>query len=213
MANTKPEKPRHDTVMDVTEERIARVYAQAFLDAVAKRPNVGEYVEEVSAIVSDVLDHFPRLDHVLRSALLAHEHKAEVLDKVFGPLVATDVLHFLKVLSRHNRLGLLRSIARQVRKLYSEQCGKTTVEIRVAAELDEKLREDIRARLHKQLGTEPVLNVVVDPSLIAGMVVRVGDRVYDGSVHTQFANARKAMIARAAELIEAGPERFFQTAG
>jgi F-type H+-transporting ATPase subunit delta len=199
--------------MDVTEEQIARVYAQAFLGAVAKHANVGDYVEEISAIVSDLLDPFPNLEDILRSALLAHEHKEQILDRVFGPLVASDVLHFLKVLSRHNRLGLLRLIARLVNKFYSEQRGQATVEIRVATALDESLRDAIRDQLQKKLGKEPVLNVVIDPSLIAGMVVRVGDRVYDGSVHTQLNNARKAMIARAVDLIEAGPERFLQTAG
>jgi F-type H+-transporting ATPase subunit delta len=213
MSKTQREKPRHDTVMDVMEEQIARVYAQAFLGAVAKHANVADYVDEISAIVRDVLDPFPNLEDLLRSALLAHEHKEQILDRVFGPLVATDMLHFLKVLSRHDRLGLLRQVARLVGKLYSQQCGQATVELRVASEIDDALRNEIRDLLQKKLGKEPMLNVVVDPSLIAGMVVRVGDRVYDGSVYTQLNNARKAMIARAADLIEAGPERFLQTAG
>lgn len=213
MAKTEREKPRHDTVMDVTEERIARVYAQAFLGAVAKHPNAGDYVAEISTIVRDVLDQFPRLDQILRSALLAHEHKALVLDRVFGPWVATDVMHFLKVLSRHDRLGLLRTVARLVKELYAEQCGQLAVEVRVATELDESLQDQIRAQLSKQFGKDPVLNVIVDPSLIAGMVIRVGDRVYDGSVHTQLNIARKAMIARAVDLIETGSEKFLQSAG
>jgi len=213
VAKTEREKPRHDTVMDVTEERIARVYAQAFLGAVAKHANVADYVNEILAIVRDVLDPFPDLEDVLGSALLAHEHKSLVLDRVFGPYVSTDVLNFLKVLSQHDRLVLLRQVARQLHKLHSEQCGLATVEVRVAAEISDSLREEIRTKLTNQLGKETVLNVVVDPSLIAGMVVRVGDRVYDGSVHTQLNNARKAMISRAMELIEAGPEKFLQTAG
>ena len=53
-----------------------------------------------------------------------------------------------------------------------------------------------------------MLHVTVDPSLIAGIVVRVGDRVYDGSVRTQFEHARAAMIDRATEQIETQPERF-----
>jgi F-type H+-transporting ATPase subunit delta len=213
MSKTEREKPRHETVMDVAEEQISRVYAQAFLGAVAKHPNVGDYVEELSAIVRDVLDPYPNLEDLMRSALLAHEHKEQILDRVFGPLVALDVLHFLKVLSRHDRLGLLRQVARLVDKLYSDQCGKAAVELRVATEIDEALLGEIRAQLQQRLGKEPVLSVVVDPSLIAGIVIRVGDRVYDGSVYTQLNTARKAMIARAVDLIETGREKFLQTAG
>ena len=53
-----------------------------------------------------------------------------------------------------------------------------------------------------------MLHVTVDPSLIAGIVVRVGDRVYDGSVRTQLEHVRRAMIDRATEQIETQPERF-----
>jgi hypothetical protein len=52
---------------------------------------------------------------------------------------------------------------------------------------------------------------VVDPSLIAGMVIRVGDRVYDGSVHTQLEHARRAMIDRATETIEMHADRFLMS--
>jgi len=213
MAQKEREAPRHDTVMDVTEERIARVYAQAFLGAVAKRGDAGGSVEELTAIVHEVLDKFPKLDHLLRSALLAHEHKSQVLDQVLGNRVSSDVLNFLKVLSKHDRLVLLRQVAREVEKLYADQCGRQEVEVRIAREIDESLTAEIRDRLRKGLGKEPVLKVVIDPSLIAGIVVRAGDRVFDGSVRTQLNNVRRAMIARAAELIEAGAHNFIQTAG
>ena len=70
------------------------------------------------------------------------------------------------------------------------------------------MRDEIQAQLHKVLGTEPVLSVKVDPLLIAGIVIRVGDRVYDGSVHTRLERARAAMIDHATEQIETRPESF-----
>ena len=63
-------------------------------------------------------------------------------------------------------------------------------------------------KLKAGLKTEPVLRVSIDPSLIAGLVIRVGDRVFDGSVANQFELARRAMIARAIERIETKPETF-----
>jgi hypothetical protein len=53
-----------------------------------------------------------------------------------------------------------------------------------------------------------VIRVVVDSSLLAGMIIRVGDRVYDSSVNTQLEHARRQMIDRAVEKIETQPERF-----
>ena len=84
----------------------------------------------------------------------------------------------------------------------------TDVEVRVAIAVGRRLRNEIQAQLRKVLGTEPVLSVKVDPSLIAGIVIRVGDRVYDGSVHNQLERIRAKMIERATEQIETRPESF-----
>jgi F-type H+-transporting ATPase subunit delta len=212
MASTQSEKPKHETVMDVTEEQIARVYAQAFLAIASKTPDTAGLVEEVNSLVTDVLDRFPNLAQTLHSALIPHDEKMRMLDRVFGGRISTEVMNFLKVLSKHGRLALIRSAARQTKKLYAEQQGQMDVEVRVAKAIDERLQNEIRTKLATSLGKEPLMRVVVDPSLVAGMVIRVGDRVYDGSVSTQFNLARKAMIDRANELIETDSNRFLQTA-
>lgn len=208
MAMLDREKPRHETVMDVTEEQIARVYAQAFMGAAAKSPDATALVDEVVSLVGDVLDRFQQLDDVLRSELVSADEKQQLLDRLLSGRASELVLNFLKVLSAHGRLGLLRSIARILKKLDAARRGLTDVEVRVATPLDDPLRREIADRLRKMLGGEPVLHVVVDQSLIAGMVIRVGDRVYDSSVHTQLEHARRAMIERATERIETQPEKF-----
>jgi F-type H+-transporting ATPase subunit delta len=208
----KPEriKPRHETVMDITVEQIARVYAQAFMAVAEKSPDLAGLVEEIASLVSDVLDNFPNLEEVFRSALVAHERKEAIIDEVLGGRASTEVLNFLKVLARHGRLGILRPVARHVEELYTEKQGLSDVEVRVATELDEALRKQIENQLRQALGIEPVLNVTVDPSLIAGVVVRVGDRVYDGSLSTQFDLACKGMIERARDRIETRPQTFLR---
>jgi F-type H+-transporting ATPase subunit delta len=206
----KPEriKPRHETVLDSTEEQIARVYAQAFMAVAEKSPNVAGLVEQIASVVRDVLDPFPDLEEVFRSALVAHERKEAIIDEVLGRRAAAEVVNFLKVLARHGRLGLLRPVARHVEKLDAQRRGQTDVDVRVAVELDKALLTEIEGQLRQALGIEPVLHVTVDPSLIAGVVVRVGDRVYDGSLSTQFDLAQKAMVDRARDKIEARPQTF-----
>jgi F-type H+-transporting ATPase subunit delta len=196
-----------DTVMDVTAEQVARVYAQAFIDAAAKAADMADLVEQMAGLV-DVLDRSPRLGEVFKSALISQEEKESTIDRVFGKRVSPVVLNFLKVLGRHGRLELLRPIARLVVKLDRERRGLTDVEVRVARELDNDIRTDIYDRIRRALGTEPVLYVSVDPGLIAGIWVRVGDRVFDGSIRTQFEQVRRGMVDRATEMIETQPERF-----
>jgi F-type H+-transporting ATPase subunit delta len=211
MATTEREKPKHDTVMDVTEERIARVYAQAFIGVAAKSPDASATIDEVASVVADVLDRVPRLDETFRSELITAEDKQRLLDRAFSNRSSTSVLHFLKVLAAHGRLGLLRPIVRILRKLDAERRGLVDVEIRVAMPIDPALQADIEGRLRAKLSGEPVMHVIIDPSLIAGFIVRVGDRVFDGSIHTQLEHARRAMIERATERIETQPDRFLSS--
>ena len=208
MAQLDREKPKHDTVMDVTEERIARVYAQAFLGAAAKSPQAAELVSEVESFVNDVLVKFPQFEQALRSEFIDQEEKEKLLGRVLGGRASAEVLNFFKVLAVRGRLSLVRPIARILTKLFDEHSGRTAIEVRVASQLDEAIRGELLAKLRERLNTEPMMNVVIDPSLIAGIVIRVGDRVYDGSVKTRFELLRKAMIEHACEAIETHPERF-----
>jgi F-type H+-transporting ATPase subunit delta len=206
----KPEQisPKHENVMDVTVEQLARVYAKAVMDAAAKSKSAEGSVQELKSLVADVLNRFPKLEQVFKSSLVSAEQKEELLGRVFGKAVSVQVLNFLKVLARHGRLEILRSIVRETEKLHTERSGLANIQVRVAAKLDDSLLKDLEARLKKMLGKEPNLDVMVDPSLIAGIVVRVGDRVYDGSVYTQLEHARQSMIERATEQIETAPDKF-----
>src|SRR6476660_4407181 len=110
------QQAKHETVMDVTGEQIARVYAQAFMRAAAKSPDATGLVEQIASLV-DVLDRVPQLDKILRSALIAHDEKEQLVDRIFAKRASPLVLNFLKVLSARGRLELLRAIARLVEKL------------------------------------------------------------------------------------------------
>jgi F-type H+-transporting ATPase subunit delta len=203
------EKPKHETVMDITAEQIARVYAQAFMGATTKLPGATNLVEQMVSLV-EVLDRSPRLEGLFKSNLVSPEEKESLIDRIFGQRASSVVLNFLKVLATRGRLGLLRPIARLVEKLDRERRGLVDVEVRVARELSGDIRTEIHDRIHRALGNEPILHISIDPDLIAGIWVRVGDRVYDGSVRTQLEHVRRSMIDRATETIEINPRRFMK---
>ena len=110
MAQPERVSPKHETVMDVMVEQVARVYAQAFMGVVAKLPKADELVQELASVVDDVLDRYPQFEQTIESSLVTPEQKEQVLDRVFGTTASPQVLYFLKVLSRHGRLDLLRPV-------------------------------------------------------------------------------------------------------
>jgi F-type H+-transporting ATPase subunit delta len=158
--------------------------------------------------VDDVLQSFPKLEGTFRSELVSPDEKVQLLDRIFRGRTSTQVLNFLKVLASHGRLGLLRSIARVLKKLDAERRGEYDVELRVALPIDASLESEIESRIRKRFEGEPVIRVVVDPTLIAGVIVRFGDRVFDGSINTQLEQTRRNMIDRATESIEMHADRF-----
>lgn len=203
---------KHETVMDVTAERLAHVYAQAFWGAALQQADPSAAVDELRSVVTDALDPYPGFASILDSALVSHEEKVQLIDRVFGQQLSPMVLNFLKVLSQHNRLDLLRLVVKESRQFLQRHLGQADVFIRVAAPMDAKLESDLIERLRKHSALTPLLRVTVDPAIVGGIIIKIGDRVYDGSLRTRFEMAKRSIIERASEMIETKPDLFIQAA-
>ena len=184
-----------EKVFDVKVERLARVYAQAALDAAGD--GQGEVIDELRSLVADVLNKFPDLDEIFDSALISMDEKIAMLDRLFarqpsGQLSATT-LNFLKVLTKHGRLGCLRDVVRSAEALWSDRNSRVQLELQLAHQLDDKLHEELIASLRDTLGIDPIVTTRIDADLIGGFVVRVGDKVYDASARTQLEKTRQAI--------------------
>lgn len=203
----------YDTVLDVDAERLAKVYAKAFLDAATAGAQSGgapaaDAVAELKSVVSEVIGKFPDFSEALRSAFLSHEDRLAMLDRVLGGKVSGVVLNTLKVMSGHNRLEILRDVSRQAEMLLNDRDGRVHVAVSAAFELGSDLLDELAKVLNSRFGVEPVLEPIVDPDMIAGIKIRVGDTVYDGSLQTAFGKARDAMITQAIDRIENNPLNF-----
>jgi len=208
MTNVAETPPKHATVFDVDVEKLAKVYAQAALGAAGDASE--ELTDELQSLIVDVLDKFPALEEMFSTALVSQEEKIRLLDSVFASRMSTTGLNFLKTLAQHDRLGLLRDVVRMTVQLSDERLGRIPVEVRLAHPAEDSFKKEITKTLGEVLGADPVVEIVVDPSLIAGFVVRIQDKVYDSSVRTSFERARQTMIASAIETIQNKPQRFME---
>jgi F-type H+-transporting ATPase subunit delta len=104
---------------------------------------------------------------------------------------------FIGVLLQNNRLELFRPVAQAYARILDRRAGRVPVLVTAAVEPTDEQREKIAANLKKLLDNrEPVLDVRVDPDLLGGMVVRVGDTVIDTSVRTRLQSLRNLLLAR-----------------
>jgi F-type H+-transporting ATPase subunit delta len=196
------------TTADVGAQRIARVYAEALLNAAEKQGRPDAVLEELESLVRDVFRADPGFETFLSSGAIGRDQKAQVIQKVFGGRADEVFTNFLLVLNRHDRLDLLRPILAAARELRDQRAGRLRVHVRTAVPLDdgqgERLRQELRAAFH----LEPLLETRVDPELLGGLVVRVGDWLYDASVRTQIETIKNQLIARGSHEIQSRRNRF-----
>jgi F-type H+-transporting ATPase subunit delta len=198
---------------DVGSQGIAAVYAKAFLGATEAAGVTDAALEELDSLIADVLDKLPRLDAIFSSALVSGDEKIALIDKSFGPKTSPLLQNFLKVLAQHGRLDVLRAIRRQTRRMYDKMRDRQRVYVSTAADLDADLTRRLTDMLRSMLGAEPILEIKTRPELIGGIVLRVGDTVYDGSIATRLERIREHMIERTVHEIQSGRDRFGSAEG
>ena len=131
-----------------------------------------------------------------------------MLDNAFQGKVSVTTLNFLKVVAQHGRMDSLRGIARAARVQLNELQGRVEVLVKTAEPLDDATAASVTTALSSALKKEVVLRTVTDSELIAGIVVQVGDTVYDGSVANQLAQLRRGVVNKTAEQIRESLDRF-----
>lgn len=194
------------TAFDTEAQSLGVVYAKALLGAAGA--NADEVVAEVEVFVSDVFGKLPRFESVLASPRVPVEAKSEMLDNALKGQVSATTLNFLKVVAQHGRMDSLRGIARTARVQLNEQQGRVEVLVKTAEPLDDATADSVKSALSSALKKEVVLRTATDSELIAGIVIQIGDTVYDGSVANQLAQLRRGVVNKTAEQIRESLDRF-----
>lgn len=193
---------------DVGAQRVARVYAEALLNAAAKQGKEAEILEELQSLIGDLFPADPQFEAFLASAAVSRKDKVGVLQAVFANRASELFFNFLMVLNQHERLDLLRTILAAAQELHDQRSHRIRIQVHSAAELPEDQKDRLRQELRTTFQLEPVLETKVDPDLLGGMVVRVGDWLYDGSVRTRLETIRNQLIARSSHEIQSRRDRF-----
>jgi F-type H+-transporting ATPase subunit delta len=192
---------RHPSVLDDPGSRaVARVYAEAYLAAAAGSGiDTAEAVRDLQSFATDVLAASPEIETALTSGLVKQDALLALIDRAIAPRVSQVLANFLRVLVTHGRLGLLPVIAREVGVKFDEQMGRKRVKVTSSHPVDAGRLDHIRRSLDAALPFEPIVDVDVDPRLLGGLVIQVGDKVYDASLRTRLDQLRERLLNRRIE--------------
>ena len=147
-------------------------------------------LERFEAMLNDSAD----LKRLVRSPVFAADAQLKALSAVLDKAGVTGTsANFLKVLTANRRLFAVGDTIRAFRALVAKHKGEATAEVTVAENLNDKNLDALKAALKSVTGKDVALNVKVDPSIIGGLVVKLGSRMVDSSLRTKLNSIKHAM--------------------
>ena len=191
-----------------SERRIGRVYAEALLAVAEKRGQAEDVGRELHDLVTEVYAKDPEIEATLSSPVVKRSAKTPVLDAAFKNNVGDLVFNLLNVLNAKDRLSLVRHVAAAYTGLLDERAKRVRVSVRSAVPLSDAQVEQLKQTIGQATGLDPVIHPRVDESLLGGMIVQVGDQVFDSSVRNRIEAIRTQLLARSSYEIQTGRDRF-----
>jgi F-type H+-transporting ATPase subunit delta len=166
---------------------IARNYAEALF---AAGDGFGELLDGVAgAIQSD--EHIVT---VLESPRVSKAAKGQILERALKGEAPREFVKFLQAVVRRGRQGLLPEMAQQYQVLLDEKLNRVHAGVTLATDADSRTQKQVVDRLAKALGREVRAYFRSDPRILGGVVVRVGDRIFDGSVRRRLSALQRRML-------------------
>ncbi|HEY4954430.1 MAG TPA: F0F1 ATP synthase subunit delta [Gemmatimonadaceae bacterium] len=176
---------------------VSRNYAEVLL-TLARRaedlPGWGKLIQDVASAMQD--DATLRL--FLESPKVSEAQKVSVLSEALVDRVPRHFLRFLLALVHKRRQMLIPEIATEFSNLVDQSEGRIHANVTVAREASDAERNAIAAQLSRVLGKQAMLHVNVNPAILGGVIVKVGDTVMDGSVRKRLATLKSRILSGAA---------------
>lgn len=176
------------------EPRIVRRYATA-LFAAARKAGAVDQVESDLGLVSYTVEASPSLRESLEAPLVPAHVKRSVLQAIFGGNVHEITLSYLYLLVDKRREEAMAATQPFYVELANEARGVVTAEVTAAVELAAEDERRLREKLIARTGKTVELAVKLDPTIIGGLMVQIGDTVIDGSLRGQLAALREELLS------------------
>jgi len=179
-------------------DALANIYARTLFELATDaggNEKVTEIADEIEQIC-DLISSNQELEKFFSSPIIDSTKRNESLSAIFSNRVTDLTLRFLLVLNNKGRLNHLQQIAIAYDQLVQDAMGRVEVDVFTPNPIDADSINTIKAKVQKMLGKEPVLHPYVDPKMLGGVKLRIGDQLIDGSVQTK--------LRRLSESIQSG---------
>jgi len=172
-------------------QKIAHKYAKALLEA-ASETNAVDPVNDVIQQLERLYLDVPTLNSFFANPAIPAEEKKAIIEKKFQKGVQPLVANLLTLVAENDRLALLPDILSAFMELMNERNGIVKADVTVPVAIDTKLEKKLKQNLEAVFGYSQVdLHITVDPGILAGAIVKIGDKLIDGSYHGKLEMLRR----------------------
>ncbi len=179
----------------MSAETIAQNYAEALFTLAEKSDKLEEYAVLLDAVAGAV-EASPRAQTIFASPRITKAEKAQLLAKAL-PQAPREFVLFLEAVVKRGRQMLFRPMAQQYLGLVDKRFNRLRADVTLAREPDTGLRDAIVKALERASGGKEVIaRFHLDPQILGGTVVKVGERYYDGSVKRRLTMLRRQLLGR-----------------
>ena len=173
---------------------IARRYAKALVNLAEKGNDLDNAGKNLTALTEVYVDN-KELREVLSDTKVSSRLKQEILKGVLNEIKVPALVNtFSRYLLAKRRIDFLPGIERAFNLLLQEKLGRIEAEVTAASELPKETVRKLEKAISGYSGKNAEVNVTIDPSIIGGIITRIGSMVIDGSIHTQLNQIRQSII-------------------
>lgn len=163
--------------------RIVKRYAQALFGSLADTQLEGVYQD--LQFVNSTIELSKDFRALLQSPVVSHNKKQEIFREIYGETISSQTLDFLMLVAEKRRESMLEGIIEAFQELYYTRMNLLPIECSTAVEIGEDLKLQLSQNIANQVQKVVIANFDVKPELKGGVVVKINDRLYDGSVRRQ----------------------------
>ena len=178
----------------MSEAVVAKRYADALFQLASEKNNV-ENIQNALSTVKDVIQNTKEVVDFLNHPRIKQADKMNIVEEAFGKF-DKDVVNLIKLLVERHRISLVPAVIDHFAHFYNEENGIADATVYSVRALTDAEKEHLESSFTTKLNKKSVsINNVVDPSLIGGMKIRVGNTIYDGSISNKLNRLKQNIVS------------------
>jgi len=172
---------------------IADRYAKAFID-LAKNQDLLDKFNDDLALVKETIENSKELKDFLEHPLISPIDKKDAVSSIFNDQISHYTSNLVKLLIDKNRVLVLVLLYDHYRVMLNRMRNISTARVITAIEIDEEIKNRLKEKLERVFNQTIEIKTEINQDIIAGMIVKVGDKVLDGSIKTKFESMKKSLV-------------------